>query len=110
MTIIRTIAITKRIVRQIIHDHRSIAMIFVAPLIVMSLVGASFNKNPELLNFIAPALICTFVLFFTFILTGISFLRERAQGTLDRLLTTPVGRADIMFGYSLSFFFFAFIQ
>ena len=110
MTIIRTIAITKRIVRQIIHDHRSIAMIFIAPLIVMSLVGASFNKNPELLNFIAPALICTFVLFFTFILTGISFLRERAQGTLDRLLTTPVGRADIMFGYSLSFFFFAFIQ
>ena len=37
-------------------------------------------------------------------------MRERALGTLDRLLTTPVSRADIMFGYSISFFFFAFIQ
>tara|TARA_B110000263_G_scaffold249429_1_gene266996 strand:+ start:479 stop:1207 length:729 start_codon:yes stop_codon:yes gene_type:complete len=110
MTLIRTIAITKRIIRQILRDHRSLAMIFVAPLIVMSLVGASFNKNSQLLNFVAPALICTFVLFFTFILTGISFLRERAQGTLDRLLTTPVSSADIMLGYSSSFFLFAFIQ
>lgn len=110
MTLIRTIAITKRIIKQILRDHRSLAMIFVAPIIVMSLVGASFNKNPQLLNFVAPALICTFVLFFTFILTGISFLRERSQGTLDRLLTTPVSSADIMLGYSLSFFLFAFIQ
>tara|TARA_B100000676_G_scaffold45869_1_gene44399 strand:- start:5536 stop:6264 length:729 start_codon:yes stop_codon:yes gene_type:complete len=110
MTFNRTVAISKRIVKQIFLDHRSLAMIFVAPLVVMSLVGASFNKNPQLLNFVAPALICTFVLFFTFILTGISFLRERALGTLDRLLTTPVSRADIMLGYSISFFFFAFIQ
>ena len=95
MTFNRTVAISKRIVKQIFLDHRSLAMIFVAPLVVMSLVGASFNKNPQLLNFVAPALICTFVLFFTFILTGISFLRERALGTLDRfclLYTSPSPR------------------
>ena len=51
MTFARTIAITKRIVKQILLDHRSLAMIFAAPLVVMSLVGASFNKNPQLLNF-----------------------------------------------------------
>lgn len=110
MTLNRTLSIAKRIVKQIVKDHRSLAMIFVAPLLVMALVGSNFSKSQETLNFIGPALICTFVLFFTFMLTGISFLRERSEGTLDRLLTTPVSRADIIFGYSLSFFVFALIQ
>jgi len=110
MTLTRTFGITKRIIKQILRDHRSVAMIFAVPLVVMSLVGVSFNNNQDLLNFVGPALICTFVLFFTFILTGISFLRERSEGTLDRLITTPVSRIDIIFGYSLSFFFFALIQ
>ena len=49
-------------------------------------------------------------MFFTFILTGVSFLRERSQGTLERLLTTPVGRIDILSGYLLGFLVFAVIQ
>lgn len=110
MTLNRTFSIAKRIVRQIVKDRRSLAMIFVAPLLIMALVGSNFSKSQETLNFIGPALICTFVLFFTFMLTGISFLRERSEGTLDRLLTTPVSRADIIFGYSLSFFGIALIQ
>ena len=110
MTLNRTISIAKRIIKQIIKDRRSLAMIFISPVVVMGLIGANFNNNQEVLNFIAPALIGTFVLFFTFILTGISFLRERSEGTLDRLRTTPAKRSDIMLGYSLSFFFFAIIQ
>ena len=51
-----------------------------------------------------------FTLFFTFILTGVSFLRERSQGTLERVLTTPVGRADILVGYLLGFLIFAALQ
>jgi len=47
---------------------------------------------------------------FTFMLTGVSFLRERTQGTLERLLITPVGRADILMGYLLGFTPFALIQ
>jgi len=108
--VFRTLAIAKRIFKQILRDRRSFAMIFVVPLVVMSLVGVSFNKNQPLLNFVGPALICTFVLFFTFILTGISFLRERSEGTLERLLTTPIKRIDIIFGYSITFFIFALIQ
>ena len=51
-----------------------------------------------------------FAYFFVFILTGISFLRERIGGTLERLLATPVSRAEIVLGYSLGFGFFATIQ
>ena len=75
MTLNRTISIAKRIIKQIIKDRRSLAMIFISPVVVMGLIGANFNNNQEVLNFIAPALIGTFVLFFTFILTNINRCR-----------------------------------
>lgn len=103
MTIDRTLAISTRIIHQITCDHRSLALIIVAPVVLMSLVGFSFADRREILDLVAPGLIGTFVLFFVFLLTGVSFLRERAQGTIERLLTTPVGRADILVGYLLGF-------
>ena len=106
----RTIAIALRIVNQIVRDRRSIALILVAPIVVMSLVGFSFADQRGVLDRVAPALIGVFAMFFTFILTGVSFLRERAQGTLERLLTTPVSRADILVGYLLGFLLFASLQ
>jgi ABC-2 type transport system permease protein len=85
-------------------------MIIVAPIIVMSLVGFSFADQRGVLDRVAPALMAVFSMFFTFILTGVSFLRERSQGTLERLLTTPVRRADILVGYLAGFLVFAVIQ
>ena len=55
----------------------------------------------DLLDAFAPALVGFFVFFLVFILTGISFLRERIGGTLERLLATPVRRSEIVSGYSL---------
>jgi ABC-2 type transport system permease protein len=106
----RTLAIALRILRQISRDRRSLALIIVAPIVVMALVGFSFGDQQGVLDRIAPGLIAVFVLFFTFVLTGVSFLRERAQGTLERLLTTPVGRADILVGYTTGFFVLAMVQ
>jgi ABC-2 type transport system permease protein len=58
----------------------------------------------------APALVGFVVFFLVFILTGISFLRERIGGTLERLLATPVRRVEIVVGYSLGFAIFATLQ
>ncbi len=110
MSLDRTLAISLRIVNQIRGDHRSMALIVVAPIIVMSLVGFSFADQKGVLDRVAPALMAVFSMFFTFILTGVSFLRERSQGTLERLLTTPIGRGDILVGYLLGFLIFAAIQ
>ena len=110
MTLDRTLAISSRIFLQILHDRRSIGLVVGAPVIVMSLVGFSFSDKEDVLNRIAPALIATFALFFTFLLTGVSFLRERTQGTLERMLVTPVGRGDILVGYLLGFTPFAALQ
>ena len=110
MSLDRTLAISLRIVTQIRRDHRSVALILVAPIIVMPLVGFSFADQHGVLDRVAPALVAVFAMFFTSILTGVSFLRERSQGTLERLLTTPVGRGDILVGYLLGFLVFAAIQ
>ncbi len=58
----------------------------------------------------APAILGFFAYFFVYILTGVSFLRERTGGTLERLLATPVTRAEIVLGYTLGFGLFATLQ
>ncbi len=68
------------------------------------------SPDATTLDTLAPVVVGFFVYFFVFILTGISFLRERLGGTLERLLATPVSRAEIVLGYSLGFGFFATLQ
>lgn len=68
------------------------------------------SASSDMLDAFAPALIGFFGFFFVFLLTGISFLRERVGGTLERLLATPVTRPEIVAGYSLGFGIFAALQ
>ena len=58
----------------------------------------------------APALVGFFIYFFVYLLTGVSFLRERTGGTLERLMATPVAQAEIVIGYTLGFGLFAILQ
>ena len=58
----------------------------------------------------APAIVGFFAYFFVYILTGVSFLRERTGGTLERLMATPVTRGEVVIGYTLGFGLFATIQ
>ena len=58
----------------------------------------------------APAIVAFLAYFFVFILTGVSFLRERTGGTLERLMATPVTRGEVVVGYILGFGLFATLQ
>ncbi len=58
----------------------------------------------------APAIVGFFAYFFVYLLTGVSFLRERTGGTLERLMATPVARGEVVAGYTLGFGLFATIQ
>ena len=58
----------------------------------------------------APAIVAFFVYFFVYVLTGVSFLRERTGGTLERLMATPVTRGEIVTGYTVGFGLFATVQ
>ena len=105
----QALTIAGRVIQQITRDHRTMAMILIVPLVVMTLIGSSFPQS-AVLDYIAPALLATLALFFSFLLTGISFLRERSQGTMERLMASPVSRPDIVIGYLLGFFIFALTQ
>lgn len=110
MSLLRSVSISLRIIHTMRRDHRTLALLVLAPVVIMSLVGFSFEKRPQVLDFAAPAIMSAFALFFSFILTGVSFLRERVSGTLERLLATPVGQADLLIGYMLGFLGFALLQ
>ncbi|MGW6150515.1 ABC transporter permease [Bacillus mycoides] len=68
------------------------------------------SKDITMFDGLGPVLIGFFTFFFVFILSGVSFVRERLSGTLERLLSTPVRRWEIVVGYIIGFGIFAFIQ
>jgi ABC-2 type transport system permease protein len=68
------------------------------------------SPDADQLDVLAPVFLGLFAYFFVFVLTGVSFLRERVGGTLERLLATPVTRGEIVLGYSIGFSVFATLQ
>lgn len=68
------------------------------------------SEDLGLFDYVGPVLIGFFVFFFVFIVGGVSFLRERTQGTLERLLATPIKRSEIVFGYLAGFGLFTIVQ
>jgi ABC-2 type transport system permease protein len=104
-----TLVIASRIINQLIRDRRTLVLLVIVPLLIASLVGVSV-PDKRILDYTAPAILAALILFFGFLLTGISFLRERSQGTLERLMASPVSRLDIVGGYLLGFLLFAVLQ
>lgn len=97
-----TLATAGRVLRQVRTDHRTIAMIIVVPCVLLGLLAWIFDGTP-VFDAIGPALLGVFPMIVMFIVTSVATLRERQSGTLERLLTTPMGKADFMFGYALAF-------
>jgi ABC-2 type transport system permease protein len=59
---------------------------------------------------IAPVFIGIFSFFFVFILTSVAFLRERSQGTIERVMVSPLTRVELVIGYICGFTLFALVQ
>jgi ABC-2 type transport system permease protein len=104
-----TLTIARRIILQMVRDRRTIALLIIVPLVIASLIGVSV-PDKRMLDETAPAILAMLILFFGFLITGISFLRERSQGTLERLMASPISRLDIVGGYLLGFLLFALLQ
>jgi ABC-2 type transport system permease protein len=94
---------------QVVRDRRTIALILIVPLVIATIAGFSI-PDKRVLDNAAPGILATLILFFGFLITGISFLRERTQGTLERLMASPMSRMDIVAGYLLGLLLFALIQ
>ncbi|MGD9116124.1 MAG: ABC transporter permease [Dehalococcoidia bacterium] len=105
----QVLTIAGRVMLQLLRDRRTMILLLLVPLVIASIVGVSIPEK-QMLDYIAPAVLAVLILFFGFILTGISFLRERSQGTLERLMASPASKGDIVGGYLLGFLLFAVLQ
>jgi ABC-2 type transport system permease protein len=109
-------ATTLRILRQLAADRRSIAMILAVPVLVITLMYFMFHNvphrpgTPTPFNNACLILLGLFPLFVMFIITAITMQRERASGTLERILTTPLRRLDLLIAYGTAFSIAAAVQ
>jgi ABC-2 type transport system permease protein len=97
-----TLATAARVLRQLRHDHRTIAMLLVVPVLLLIIVDALFPDG-GLFDSVALVMLGIFPFVIMFLVTSIAMLRERTTGTLERLLTTPASKADLLGGYGLAF-------
>ena len=97
-----TVSTTGRVLRQVRTDHRTIALIIVVPCVLLGLLAWIYTGTP-IFDAIGPALLGVFPMVVMFIVTSVATLRERQSGTLERLLTTPMGKGDFMVGYAAAF-------
>ncbi|MCZ3388114.1 MAG: ABC transporter permease [Actinomycetia bacterium] len=101
MTAARTAATARRVVQQLQHDHRTVALILVVPCVLMGLL-AWMLSSADFNQYGAP-LLGIFPLIVMFLTTSVATLRERESGTLERLLSMPIAKVDFVFGYALAF-------
>ena len=95
--------------RQVRHDPRTIGLLVVVPCVLLGLLAWIFNETPVFDRIGAP-LLGVFPFVVMFLLTSVATLRERQSGTLERLLTLPLSKGDLVGGYALAFGLLAVIQ
>ena len=102
-------ATTGRILRQLRHDRRTVAMLVAVPTVLLTLVYFMYVDQPtppggpSVFDRVALIMLGFFPFIIMFLITSIAMLRERTTGTLERLLTTPLGKIDLLFGYGIAF-------
>jgi len=97
-----TLATAGRVLRQVRHDPRTIALLVVVPCVLMGLLAWIYADTP-VFDAIGAPLLGVFPFVVMFLVTSIATLRERRTGTLERLLTLPLGKGDLLGGYALAF-------
>lgn len=111
-----TVATAARVLRQLRHDPRTIAMLLLVPSLLLGLLYLLWGDlptppgQPSLFDRVGLTMLGIFPFVVMFLVTSIAMLRERTSGTLERLLTTPLSRRDLLLGYGLAFGLAATVQ
>ncbi len=105
-----TLTTTARVLSQLRRDHRTLALVLVMPPVLLWLFSEVFTAQPAIFQRVAPAMLGVFPFIVMFLVTSVAMVRERTSGTLERLLTTPIGKADLVLGYGLAFGALALVQ
>ena len=110
MSVRVTWAIGKRVLWQIRRDPRTIALLLIVPVFLLALLKYVFEGNPSVFRTIGVPLCGLFPFIVMFLITSIAMLRERTSGTLERQMTLPMSRLDLLVGYGIAFGLLAALQ
>ncbi len=105
-----TAGTARRVLRQLRHDPRTVALVLLVPCVLMTLLHFVYVRRPAVFDSAGAPLLTLFPLMTMFLVTSVALLRERTTGTLERLLTTPLGKLDLLLGYGIAFALLATIQ
>jgi len=106
----RTAATAARVLAQLRRDPRTLALLLVVPCALMIIVDQLFVDNEQVFQSVGVPMLGLFPLISMFLVTSITMLRERTTGTLERLLTTPLTKLDLLLGYGIAFAAVATVQ
>jgi ABC-2 type transport system permease protein len=105
-----TLATAARVLRQLRRDHRTMAMIIVVPSVLLAIFRYVFDGQPATFDRVGAPMVGIFPLVIMFLITSIAMLRERTTGTLERLMSLPLAKLDLLAGYGLAFALVATVQ
>jgi ABC-2 type transport system permease protein len=105
-----TVAVAARVLTQLRHDHRTVAMMLLVPCFLLTLLWWMFDGDEAFFNRFGPPMLAMFPFIVMFLVTSVTTLRERSTGTLERLLAMPMGKGDLLLGYALAFGLMALLQ
>ncbi|MCU1601935.1 MAG: type transporter [Frankiales bacterium] len=106
----RTVATARRVLSQLRRDRRTMALLLVVPLVLLTLLRYVYDDQPRVFDRVGGPLLALFPFITMFLVTSVAMLRERTTGTLERLLTTPMAKGDLLVGYALAFGLVAVVQ
>ncbi|MFJ8363684.1 ABC transporter permease [Streptomyces sp. NPDC093984] len=109
MTTSASRATTRRILRQLRHDPRTVGLLLLVPVLLVVLLRYMFDSAAAF-DRVAPALLGIFPFIVMFLVTSVTTLRERTSGTLERLMTMPLSKLDLLTGYACAFGLLAVVQ
>jgi ABC-2 type transport system permease protein len=103
-------AVARRVLAQLRRDPRTIALILVVPCLLELLLQQMFGRNSPVFQQVGTPLLGLFPFITMFLVTSVTTLRERTSGTLERLMTMPLHKIDILVGYGIAFALVAIVQ
>jgi ABC-2 type transport system permease protein len=103
-------ATTLRVLTQLRRDPRTIALIVGVPTLLVILLRFVFDDQDLVFYRIGGPLLGIFPFISMFVVTTVTMLRERITGTLERLMTLPLAKLDILLGYAVAFALLAVVQ
>lgn len=103
MSVRNVLGTARRVLEQLRHDPRTVALVLLVPCVLMTLLRFVYEGRTQVFDASGAPLLTLFPLMTMFLITSVALLRERTTGTLERLLTTPLGKLELLLGYGLAF-------